>query len=122
MTKTSCIGVYKLCYHQRHQPLLYTSCIDSCYSSFCILNDNFFKNILIPTKLRNFYSTTHVGNNSSDPVFTAHRIIHQYQNSFLLLSKTNLPKDLDELHLGSITTKISYWQLKLPLHMANFEV
>jgi len=41
---------------------------------------------------------------------------------FLLLSKTNLPKDLDELHLGSITTKISCWQLKLPLNMANFEV
>jgi hypothetical protein len=31
---------------------------------------------------------------------------------FPLLPKTNLPKDLDKLHLCSKTTKMSYWQLK----------
>jgi hypothetical protein len=40
---------------------------------------------------------------------------------FLLLSETSL-QDLGKLYLGSITTKMSYWQLKRPLNMANLEV
>ena len=102
---------------------IYTCCIDSCYSSFCIVSDNFFfKKHFYPSKIKksvfhyNYVKTEVIQFSLLTELYTSIKI------SFLLLSKTNLPKDLDELHLGSITTKISYWQLKLPLNMTNFKV